>query len=155
VISLEQGLGLAPSDPQTIAEAASARLAELKSNPEWCAKYLEGSTAEREEMAKLTAAVAAAVPVMDTSAADTAMHEQEASAAITYLTASGGVSEAVAKQINDPNRKVSRTEFLAAKQWKNSRLADAAWRDRYLKGDVEAVRQMTLASVILSSAAEG
>jgi hypothetical protein len=153
--SLEQSPGLAPSDPQTPAEIAAAQLAERKRDPEWCKRYLEANQAEREEMARLTSAIAAVTPVLDTSAANAALHERETSAAITYLSASGGVTDAAAKQISDPDRKVSRAEYEFAKAWKAARLQDAEWRQRYFRGDVQAVRDLILASVILSSRAEG
>jgi hypothetical protein len=152
--TLEQNLGLTPvpSDPQTAASAAAAKLAELKASPQFCSKYLEGSQAEREEFNRLTSMIAAATPVMDTNAADAALHEKETSAALLYLNASGGLEPGIIEQLADPNRTVTRAEFQMAKARKQAWLADAQFRARYLAGDMEAVRALHLCSIILSSA---
>jgi hypothetical protein len=50
---------------------------------------------------------------------------------------------------------VTRAEFAVVKLMRDQRMSDPIWTAKYLKGDLAAVREMTLANIVLSGGIEG
>jgi hypothetical protein len=124
--------------PTADAVTASARKAELMSDPEWRSRYIKGPGPEREELAALHAKIAppAPAPPVDPGMLN---HVRDF-----------GVSDEVVKQI-ETQQPVSRAEYDATARWKAAHLKDPAFREKALSGDYDVRKQLMLANVILSS----
>ena len=143
-----------PAEP-TPPEAA-AKLDALKSDKDWTAGWLAGDLVKIGEFNKL-----AEIAARDSAKIDFAMtggledkiiqdrgHLDNVHT-VEFLRASGVDDPAVLRQVLS-NEKVSQEEFDAAKSTKARLLRDHDFSRRYLSGDGEAVRHLTLLNVILT-----
>ena len=61
-----------------------------------------------------------------------------------------GIRSEITRDVLAGTHKVSQAEYDATQQWKADHLADKEWVGKYMSGDREAKRKMTLANIILS-----
>ena len=144
------------TEPTESPPEAAAKLVALKSDKDWTAGWLAGDLAKIAEFNKL-----AEIAARDTAKIDLAMSgaledkiiqdrgHVDGVRTAEFLRASGVDDPAVIRQVLT-NEKVSQEEFDAAKSTKARLLRDHDFSRRYLSGDGEAVRQMTLLNVILT-----
>jgi hypothetical protein len=148
----------APSATPTDAAGARARLAELAANPKWTSDYLNGNTAARQEFEAVTKliatgsdvdmAIAGLLPEAHVDFGPGAPLRDQA-AAVPFLRHLGIGDEAIKQLLSD--QPVSRREYQLAEQWRNSHMKNAEWTKRWLAGDHDAAREMTLCSIVLAS----
>ena len=143
-----------PAEP-TPPEAA-AKLDALKSDKDWTAGWLAGDLAKIGEFNKLTEIAARGGDKIDLAMAgileDKIFQDHSHVDGIKtaqFLRDAGIDDPAVIRQVLS-NETVSREEFEIAKSTKARLLRDHDFSRRYLSGDGEAVRQMTLLNVILT-----
>jgi hypothetical protein len=140
--SVVPGMTLAPAIDQMTAAQASARLAELKNNPEWRDAHIRGDQKARSEFEALHKRMTAT--------------EQEARANVEMDQGLNGVSEfagleqGVLDQIK-AGQAVSPAERRLALDAKKRFMSDEALVKKYLAGDREARRQMMLISTIIAA----
>jgi hypothetical protein len=134
--------------PQTVAEQARATLEAHKADPEWTRKYLAGDHEARAEMLRLTEAMHA--PVHGQISIGGPSPEYQRNDQAEHLAATGDLPPAVVEQIRrgDP---VSADEYRMAVGRKRALIGDPGFREKYMRGDADARRQMLLLDVILSS----
>jgi hypothetical protein len=123
---------------------------------------MQGDIATKKEWTALTETIAAGDPIdavmagvnpagntqIDFSGGNAASYADQIKAVGELRTA--GLDDGVIRQILS-DQKVSRGEFEAVKGWHDRALKDQDFVRKYLAGDPEAMRLMTLASVVLSS----
>jgi hypothetical protein len=150
-----------PADPKDAA-AARARLDHLTSDAAWRDRLMQGDIATKKEWTALTETIAVGDPIdavmagvnpagntqIDFSGGNAASYADQVKAVPELRSA--GMGDDVIKQVLS-DQPVSRAEYDAVKSWHDGALRDQDFTRRYLAGDREAVRQMTLASVVLSS----
>jgi hypothetical protein len=61
-----------------------------------------------------------------------------------------GIRSEIIKDVLAGTHKVTKEEYQATERWKADRLRDAAWTAKYMSGDREEQRRMTLANIILT-----
>jgi hypothetical protein len=147
-----------PSAPPANATEASSRLAALSSDKAWSGKLLSGDTSATKEFNSLTAMVAEAGDSIDV-----AMSGQlppgangdirELAGTAEFLRDVGVRDEVVRETL--AGAPVTREEFNATKRWHDQHMRDQEFTKKWLAGDPEAARQMTLAHIILSSEIKG
>lgn len=147
----------AGAPPATAAEA-TARLAELGSDPAWRDSFLAGSAEKGREFRELTALVSSGKPDEKIEAAMIGLTPPggmsdydltQMTETVAHLRGSG-IEDAVIKSAlkGDP---ISREEFRLAEAWRDAHMRDTGWARKLFDGDVEAKRQLGLVSIILSS----
>jgi hypothetical protein len=150
--------GPAPPATPTDAAGARARMAELAANPKWTSDYLNGNADARQEFSAVTALIStgndvdmAMEGVLPEARVDfgpgASLRDQ--AAAVPVLREIGVGDDAIRQLLSD--KPISRQEHQLAEQWRNMHFTDADWTKKYLAGDGEAVRQMTLCNIVLAS----
>jgi hypothetical protein len=145
---------VAPPAPPASAAEASAKLAALTNDKTWGDKVLASDPAATKEFQTLTAMVAEGGAKVESALAGTlpdipdSEHRLMAEAA-TWLRGLG-VSDDVVRQTL-ANHEVTQLEFNAVEAWKNQHMKSSEFSARYLAGEPDEVRLMTLANVVLSS----
>jgi hypothetical protein len=150
-----------PSPPAGSAVAARATLEGLSANPEWRDKYFGGDVEARRQFEELTERIANCNPTAETLAGvrpgefevtvGNELNSRKRADAVAGLRSLGFDDATVVQAID--GAEVGPHELAMAKQMKAMRLSDAAWIDRYMKGDLSARREMSLLNTILSSEA--
>jgi hypothetical protein len=142
-----------PTPPANAAEAA-ARLGTLQVNPEWTGLLLGGDAAATKEWHALHGLIASADDRVSSAMAGTLPEVPDSDHRLMSNTASLlrdlGVSEPTIQQTLE-GREVTQQEYDAVVAWKTQHLRDKEWTKSLLAGDVEAVKQFTLANIVLSS----
>jgi hypothetical protein len=150
----DQTQQVAPPAPPANAQEASARLATLTNDRAWGDKLLAGDPATTKEFNSFTAMVADGGDHVERAMAGTlpdvpdSGHRLMAEAA-TWLRGLG-VSDDVVRQTL-ANHEVTQLEFNAVEAWKNQHMKSSEFSARYLAGEPDDVKLMTLANVVLSS----
>ena len=126
---------------QLTPETASARIAELKADPKFSERYLNGEVAAKDEFARLHAVVGKG------AANDVALHR---ASQLDALKKYADLPEKAWAQVerNGPVWQHERDEALRTKE---RCMRDRAWVAKYLDGSREEVSLMTRISLILSS----
>jgi hypothetical protein len=150
-----------PGNFGVIRRRARVRLDALTGSSEWRDKLMAGDVAARKEFQDLTELIAAADPIdailsgvvpattqIDLSNGNAASYSDMAKA-VPELRSIGLGDDVIRQVLTD--QPVSRAEHAQVKNWHDRALKDRAFTERYLSGDPEAMRLMTLASVVLSS----
>jgi hypothetical protein len=153
--------GESPAAGPNDAVAARARLDHLTADAAWRERFMQGDVATRREWQTLTEQIAAGDPVdavmagvvpdntqIDLSSGNAASYSDMAKA-VPELRSIGLGDDVIRQVLTD--QPVSRAEYSQVKNWHDRVLKDRAFTERYLSGDPEAMRLMTLASVVLSS----
>jgi hypothetical protein len=140
--------GIWPKTGALSREDAITKIAALKANKEWGAKYLGGNAEARKEM---TDAVKAAYGSDD---ADTT----ELGARLAALQRHGlpDLGSDVGKDLLDcmSGKPISAEVRRAAESKRAAMMSDKAWVQRYLDGDQEARRQFTTVNVLMAAQVE-
>lgn len=136
--------------PQTATEARAALDARI-ADKEFGARVLAGEIAANAEMVELTTKIAAGgddvmTAAMNGSAAD---EEQRMMAGITDMFRAAGIRDEVTREFLS-GKPVSKEEFRLVEGWKASRMKDAAFVEKFMSGDAEAVRLMLTANSVLA-----
>jgi hypothetical protein len=139
--------------PPANAAEATARLETLKNSADYTTKLLAGDPYAAKEFGdlhvmidagdKVESALAGTLPDVPDSG-----HRLMAEAA-TWLRGLG-VSDDVVRQTL-ANHEVTQLEFNAVEAWKNQHMKSSEFSARYLAGEPDEVKLMTLANVVLSS----
>ena len=61
-----------------------------------------------------------------------------------------GIRPEITRDVLAGTHEVTQAEFDATQQWKEDHLADKEWVEKFMSGDREAKRKMTLANIILT-----
>jgi hypothetical protein len=150
-----------PADAKDAA-SARARLDHLTSDAAWRDRLMQGDIATKKEWTALTETIAAGDPIdavmagvnpaantqIDLSGGNAASYADQVKA-VPELRSVGLGDDVIRQVLSDT--KVSRAEFDAVKGWQDHALKDQDFVRRYLAGDRDAARQMTLAAVVLAS----
>jgi hypothetical protein len=133
--------------PLTPAEAAAAKIIELKNTPAWVQQHLAGSHETKAELARLHSIVCqpAAGSIIDGGPSPEAQWGQVAD----HLEAVGDLSAAVIQEIRE-GKPASQEEFRLATNRKQARMADPKWVANYLNNGAEERREMLLLNSIIS-----
>jgi hypothetical protein len=153
-----------PAAPKNAAEAAT-RLADLRNDPAWGKKFLEGDAAARTESRQLSELIAGDVtdqPVIRSAAtleqidaaimtglSDGSSASREMASAIPWMR-EAGMSDGTIRQVFT-DQEIPQKEFDLASAWKVQHMRDSEWCKKYLAGDTEAHKQMMAANIILNS----
>jgi hypothetical protein len=149
---------MSENNPPTTPAEAQARLSTLVGTKEWAEKWVSGSAAHADEYNKLQEMALSGtnpgkVDLEDPRAAvDQIFLDRQRRDNVNtaeYLRGVGIDDPAIISQVltNEP---VSQHEFDAAKSMRSRLERDHDFQKKYLSGDGEAVRQMTLLNVILT-----
>jgi hypothetical protein len=125
----------------TDAAGAEARKAELLGNREWGERYINGGVTERAEMHSLNELIA------NQASAEAAMDQRMS----VDLARDRGISEEVIKHHLVDRQPITQAERDGALAWRKQHFADAAWRERYMRGEVKERREAALSSILISS----
>jgi len=141
-------------------EAASARIKELTSNPQWRERWLAGSKAEKDEMADLIAAKVGSTlveDILDGSAMVGAPSKGQTGAVpiadqlkVVETLRGEGIEDGSIRHALE-GRPVSQAEHDATRRLRDRRLADPEWAKQMLAGHPDATRELHLMSIILAS----
>jgi hypothetical protein len=146
-----------PAPPANATEA-SVRLGALSADKEWAGKLLAGDVAANREFQELSALVAtgdkvdAAIAGIRPDIQDGVIPDSS-TVLMTNVAAdlrANGISDDSIRQVLT-GQKVSKQERTLVETWKGQRMRDPAWTKLYLAGDPQAVRDMTLANIVISS----
>jgi len=153
------------SDQQISGEAAAAQLAERLNNPEFVKAYLAGNGPNVREVRTLMEAKnadpASAGDRLDKIIAGTAKVEigetttgNEISTFKAMSAAAGlrevGLNDAQIKQVL-AGKPVPKAEYDLVKTMRDDRTGNAEWTAKYLKGDHQARREMTLMNAVIAA----
>jgi hypothetical protein len=140
-----------PTPPAT-ATAASARLETLKADAGWRDRVMAGDVAAKKELTELTTMIAAGGDAVDQAIAGVAgtdAEQRQMTEAAAWMRQSG-ISDGVIKQTLS-DYEVSSQEYRAVEAWKAQKMRSPEFTKAFLVGEPEAVRQMRLADIVLSS----
>jgi hypothetical protein len=142
--------------PSSAAEA-SARLDVLISDKEWAGKLLAGDGLATKEFHDLSALIAADEKVEAAmSGKGSVLPGGIPDSQLKLMTETAGylrehgVGEGAVRQTLT-GEKVSKKEYELVTAWKAQHMRDGDFTKKYLAGDSEATRQMTLANIVLAS----
>jgi hypothetical protein len=143
-----------PALPTNAAEAVT-RLAQLSANENWANAVLSGNgpqVAEFKDLQKLIAAGdnvdKALAGVMEDGPFQQSGHTLNIGVAATLRDK--GIRDEVIREVLS-ERPVTQQEREMAVRWKADHMGDSEWVKKYMSGEREQVREMTLANIILSS----
>lgn len=144
-----------PAPAPTNAVEASARLDGLKSDTAWRDRFLAGDGPAVKEFGELHELIAKADPVeMAIAGIVPGGDMPDSTSKLLVETATWlrdiGVSTDVARQTLSAHE-VTQQEFEAVEAWKNQKMRSPEFTQRFLSGEPEEVKQMTLANIVLSS----
>jgi hypothetical protein len=157
---MTEATGTAGTDLGTTAtQAAAAKLESLSASPEWRQKVLAGSGPEVQQLHDLIAAsngegdqisriVSGTEPVPDIQFNQGSVPLGATMRDVADLQTRVGLSADVLTQLLS-GAPASKSEFDQVKQLRADALSDADFVARLLKGDRTAVRDLTLANVVL------
>ncbi|MCS3895807.1 hypothetical protein M2171_004940 [Bradyrhizobium japonicum USDA 38] len=140
-----------PALPSTPAEAAT-RLDQLKADPKWASSFVSGSPSHLQEFRDLHEIVAKGdhvdmamsglMPEMPSSS-----HREMAGTA--SMLRELGIDDRIIKETLTGHM-VTKPEYEATERWKKDAMSNPDFVKRYIGGDNEARRKMTLANIILT-----
>ncbi len=131
--------------PATPAEQAAAKIIELKNNPEWVKRHVDGDHATQAEMRKLHELAFQPAPGSIIDGGPTSEAQWVETAA--HLEATADLSAGVIAEIK-AGLPASALEYKAAIARKNSRMRDPQWVSRYMAGGPEREEMLLLISII-------
>lgn len=144
-----------PTQPSTPAEA-SAKLETLKADPTWRDAFLSGNGPQVQEFQSLSDLANQAQASNEIEAALAGRLEDGIQPTGRLMNA-GVVEMLRGLEIRDDvirqtltGHEVTQEEFEAVKRWKADHMQNKEWTTKYLGGDLEAQRSMTLANIVLS-----
>jgi hypothetical protein len=148
----------APPAPPANATEASSRLAALSADKAWSGKLLSGDTSATKEFNSLTTMVAeggdGVAVAMSGVLPPAANGEMREMAGLTEFLRDTGITDDVIRQTLS-GHEVTQAEFDATKRWHDQHMRDKEFTKKWLAGDPEAAKQMTLAHIILGSSVKG
>jgi hypothetical protein len=143
-----------PAAPPANATEASARLTALSGDKAWSGKLLSGDLTATKEFNDLTTMVAeggdGVAVAMSGVLPPAANGEMREMAGLTEFLRDIGIRDEVIRETLSGGT-VSQAEFEATKRWHDQHMRDQEFTKKWLAGDPEAAKQMTLAHIILSS----
>jgi hypothetical protein len=142
--------------PSTPAEA-TARLDQLKSDAGWRDLFLSGSGRQVSEFNSLSELankpdnIAAIDKAMNGKMDDgIGLSHRAEMVGTAAMLSELGIRSIIIKDVLAGTHKVTKEEYQATEQWKADRLRDDDWKAKYLAGNREEHRRMTLADIILT-----
>jgi hypothetical protein len=140
--------------PATPAEAVT-KLDQLKSDPAWAKAWLSGNGPQVKEYENLSALAATGDKVDAAMAgvlADTPFQDSGhlQMIAATKMFRELGINDATIKQTLSDHEVTQQEHDIVAK-WKADRMRDSEYVKKWLSGEGEQAREMTLANIVLSS----
>jgi hypothetical protein len=152
----------APPPVPTNATEAAARLAALAANPDWSARFNKGGVAENREFQQLTTQITAGdhpanleIESVDGVTDPSALPRRVYDGLIEAL----GLPEAAEKYVRDidAGRRTDRptaAEGVAAKEQLTALIGEAAWRQKFDAGNLEARNQFNALNLAISYAVD-
>jgi hypothetical protein len=146
----------APPAPPTTPAAAATRLDQLKADAGWRDSFLRGNGPQVSEFHDLHALIAKGDHI-DAAMAGLRLgdgtfqptdHMTNIGAAATFRDI--GIRDEIIRDVLAGTHKVTKEEYRATEIWKRDRMGDPEFRQKYLAGEPEAYRKMTLANIILT-----
>jgi hypothetical protein len=142
-----QGAAADLATPLTPAEQAVARIAELKSDPDFVKRHVDGSHETRAELQKLHEL--AYQPTANSIISGAPTDEQQWGEVADHLSLAGDLSAGVIEEIRQGKPGPSE-EYRLAVNRKRSRMSDPAWVAKYLNNGADERREMLLLNSIIS-----
>lgn len=146
----------APIIPAAANEAA-ARLSDLKADPKWRDQYLKGSSTHAKEMRDLQAVVDKEQNTQVDMAIAGKLYDgiqpggHLAAVGTAEMLREAGIGDAAVIRQVLAGEEVTPQEHAAATETKERLMKDQDFVKKYMTGDGDAKRQMTLLNVVLSS----
>jgi hypothetical protein len=147
-------LAVTPPAPPANATEASARLAALAADKDWSDKLLAGDVGATKEFHQLSELVAAGGSDVDMAMAgvtpsgipDSSFRLMAAS--VPWLREMGISDGSIRQLLSD--QKVSKEEHRLVSDFKARHMRDPEWTKKYLAGDMDARKLMTLCNIVMS-----
>lgn len=133
--------------PATPAQQAQAKIIELKSNPEWVKRHIDGSHETKAELARLHEL--AYQPDQGDIISGAPTPEAQWAEAAAYLETMGDFSPEIIDEIRQ-GKPASAQEYKLAVARKNTRMKDPAWTARYLNNGAEEHKEMILLNSVIA-----
>jgi hypothetical protein len=149
--------GSPPAPPATASEA-SARLDALGADRAWAQKFYSGDIAARQEFERLNVMVAEGGDKIDIAMLGQlppgANGEIRELAGTAEFLRDVGIRDEVIRETL-AGQEVTQAEHDATKRWLDQHTRDKEYTKKWLSGDPEVAKQMTLAHIILGSNIKG
>jgi hypothetical protein len=137
------------------ATEAQARLSALKNDQDWGGRLMSGDVAASKEFRDLTGIIAAGGDAVEQAIAGIVpgtVHDadqQRMAQAAVWMEERGLRAEVIRQTLTD--YEVSPQEVRAVKAWKAQKMRSPEFTKAFLAGEPEAVREILLADIVLSS----
>jgi hypothetical protein len=144
-----------PTTPPANATEAQARLSALKNDQDWGGRLMSGDVAASKEFRDLTGIIAAGGDAVEQAIAGIVpgtVHDadqQRMAQAAVWMEERGLRAEVIRQTLTD--YEVSPQEVRAVKAWKAQKMRSPEFTKAFLAGEPEAVREILLADIVLSS----
>jgi hypothetical protein len=142
-----QGAAADLATPLTPAEQAVARIAELKADPDFVKRHVDGDHQTKAELARLHEI--AFQPTANSIISGAPSHEQQWGEVADHLSLAGDLSAGVIEEIRRGQPGDAETYRLAVNR-KRSRMSDPSWVAKYLNNGADERREMLLLNSIIS-----
>lgn len=143
-----------PATPPASPAEAASRLETRMADPAWRDAYLSGNGPEVAESRSLHEMIASGddpvASAMTGAMPDLPSSEHRLMSQTADVLRDHGIREEVIRETLEA-RPASDQDRAIALAWKNQHMRDEGWVKRYMTGDSDARREMTLANIILSS----
>jgi len=131
--------------PATPAEQAVARIAELKADPDFVKRHIDGDHETKAELARLHEI--AFLPSMGSIISGAPSHEEQWAETAAHLSTVAELSDGILEEIRQ-GKPASALEYRLAVARKNDRMRDPAWVAKYMAGGPERREMLLLNSII-------
>jgi hypothetical protein len=145
--------GTLPAPPATATEA-SARLTALGADKAWAQRFYSGDIAAQKEFEDLNIMIAEGGDKIDRAMSgvlpDLPDGDLKQMAGLAEMLRDIGIRDDLVRQTLS-GQEVTQAEYDATKRWHDQHMRDQEFTKKWLAGDPEVAKQMTLAHIILSS----
>jgi hypothetical protein len=133
--------------PTTPAQQAQAKIIELKANPDWVKRHVDGSVETKAELQKLHEL--ASQPEQGAIISGTVTPEMQWAETAAHLETVGDLPPAVIEEIRQ-GKPASAQEYRLAVARKNTLMKDPTWVARYLNNGAAEQKEMLLLNSIVA-----
>jgi hypothetical protein len=134
--------------PELTREQATARLEQVKQDPEWLTAFARGEKGQLDEHAKLIGSITK-LDLENMAATETARAALERQQVVDHLRKTADIPDGVARMVVE-NSSVTAAERQLAEQERSRLMADQAWVKEWLSGSRAARTRLALVDVILA-----
>jgi hypothetical protein len=137
------------------ADEATARLATLTADDAWRDRFLESGAAEVKEFHELNKIIVKGDPVEAAMAGildnpDIPSSQSKVLAGTVDMLRAVGIADPIVRDFIE-GQGVTAAEMKLVEGWKQRQMADSSFVERYLSGDAEARRLMTIANSVIAT----